>query len=440
LGFVSDLKSGAFMECKPKFQPLMLLLVSASILFAQKQDRPNILLIMADDMGYEVPGYTGGTSYNTPHIDQLAKTGMQFTHCYSTPKCAPSRVTIMTGRYLFRTTEKWGHIPPDEITFGHLLQEAGYKVALAGKWQMALLGEDPLHVRKMGFEQFCVFGWHEGPRYHDPYIWQNGELLENTKGLYGPDIYVDFLIDFMTENKDKPFLAYYPMALAHDVSNDFEPPPPPGPDGRYQSYAQLIAYMDKNIGKLVTALDRLALREKTLILFTADNGTPQRVITDIKNGEYMRKPIVSKWGNIAIPGGKATMTDRGTHVPMIANWPGTVPAGKMCPDLIDFTDFLPTLVELSASDLPDDRIIDGRSFVKQLDGATAKPRMWIYNQFKDAFWIRNQRWKLYSDGRLYDMSSDPFELMPVMASMDGPSAAEVRKFFNEELHALKSQN
>jgi arylsulfatase A-like enzyme len=205
------------------FLSFVIIILFSSCTTDSEDRKPNIVLIMADDVGTEVLGCYGGTSYQTPNLDNLAKTGLKFTNCFSTPKCSPSRVKIMTGRYQFRTTEQWGHIPPNEITFGHVLQSAGYATALAGKWQMILLGEDPDHIRKMGFEENSVFGWHEGPRYHDPYIWQNGQILQNTKGRYGPDIYCDFLIKFIRKNKDRPFLAYYPMTTAHDISDDWTP-------------------------------------------------------------------------------------------------------------------------------------------------------------------------------------------------------------------------
>jgi arylsulfatase A len=399
--------------------------------------KPNIVLIMADDMGYEIPGYTGGQSYHTPNIDHLAKTGIRFTHCYSNPKCAPSRVTIMTGRYLFRTTEEWGHIPPDEITFGHVLKSAGYAVALAGKWQMALLSDDPLHVQKMGFDQFCVFGWHEGPRYYDPWIWQNGQKLKDVSHRYGPDVYVEFLIDFMSKNKNRPFFAYYPMALAHDVSNDFQPPPPPAPDGHYQSYQELVEYMDKNIGRLVNSIDSLGLRNNTLIIFTGDNGTPEKFITSIENGEYIRTPIISRFAGQSIVGQKGKLTNLGTHVPLFVNWPGHTPPGKVCTDLIDFSDFMPTVAEIGQAKLPTDRIIDGKSFADQIRGKTGRPRTWIYNQFEGKGWIRNHRWKLYKDGKLFDISSDPLEQLPVFPEEDDSVTARMRQELQKNLTALQ---
>ncbi len=408
-------------------------------LFCARQDSrpPNIVLIMADDVGYEVLGCNGGTTYETPNINRLAETGVRFTHCYSTPKCAPSRMTLMTGRYLFRTTEKWGHIPPDEKTFGHMLQSAGYATALSGKWQMALLKDDPLHIRKMGFQENCVFGWHEGPRYHDPLIWQNGEIREDVKDRFGPDVYCDFLIDFMATNKDRPFLAYFPMSVAHEISNDFQIPPPQGPDGRYPSYKKLIETMDKLVGRIVTALEQLGLRENTLVLFTTDNGTPKNFITAVENGKYIRTPIVSKMGDVTVSGGKGELTDAGTHVPLIANWHGVTAPGATCDDLIDFTDFLPTLAELSGADFPQNVIIDGKSFASQIKGQRGNPREWIYNQWDGNAWIRTKRWKLYKNGDLFNMENDPFEKAPIKSGSDTKVSAEARKLLIDYANGLK---
>ncbi|MDW7679118.1 MAG: sulfatase-like hydrolase/transferase [bacterium] len=402
--------------------------------------RPNVVLIMADDLGQEVLGCYGGTSYQTPNIDKLAETGVKFTHCYGTPVCSPSRVTIMTGRYLFRTTEEWGHIPPDEKTFGHVLKNGGYATALAGKWQMSLLKSDPLHIQKMGFEQNCCFGWHEGPRYYEPLIWQNGKIREDVKDRFGPDVYCDFLIEFMKRNRDKPFLAYYPMALAHDISNDMESPPPPGPNGRYPTYKELVEYIDKLVGRIITALEVLGLREDTLVLFTGDNGTPKKFITEVKDGNYIRTPIVSKMNGKDVIGGKGELTDAGTHVPLIANCPGNSPSGAICSDLIDFTDFLPTMAELGKADLPENVIVDGRSFLPQIRGKRGNPRDWVYNQWAGNAWIRNKRWKLYKTGDLFDMEKDPFEKAPIKSSGDTDDSAEARKLLYHYVKELNPKN
>ena len=401
-----------------------------------KRKKPNIVFIMADDIGQPVLGCYGGTSYKTPNLDRLAATGIRFNHCYSSPVCAPSRVKIMTGRYGFRNYKKWGHIPPEEITFGHVLKDAGYATALAGKWQMVLQKTDPNHVTKMGFEQNSVFGWHEGPRYHGPLIYENGKLRQEPEDKYGPDIFCQFIIDFIKQNKDRPFLAYYSTTLAHEISNDLKIPPPVGPNGRYQTYKELVEYMDKLIGRLVSTLDELKLREDTLILFTTDNGTPREFITKAVNGKYINEPIVSKMGDETVIGGKGKLTDAGTKVPLIANWPGTVPAGRVCDDLVDFSDFMPTFADLAGTKVPD-VTIDGRSFAPQLQGGKGNPRDWAYCQRGDKAWARTQRWKLYRDRRLYDMEKDPLEKSPILPGSDTADSSAVRKKLQTAFDDLK---
>ncbi len=364
--------------------------------------RPNILIIMADDLGYECLGAYGGTSYKTPNLDKLAAAGLRFDNCFSTPKCSPSRVTILTGRYTFRTTTRWGHIPPDEITFGHVLGKAGYATALAGKWQLGKIVDQPDRVAKGGFEQSCVWAWHEGPRYRKPTIYHNDKLRTDVADRYGPDVYCEFLIDFIESNKDRPFLAYYPMTLTHYP----KPNEPKGPNGKWETFAEMVTNMDRQVGKLVAALDRLKLRRKTVILFSADNGSPTKV--------------TSRVGDRKIKGGKAKLTDAGTRVPLIANCPGVTPAGRTNDDLIDFSDFLPTLAELASAKLPADLPIDGRSFTAQLQGRPGRPREWVFTELGGKRWVRNKRWKLYQDGRLIDMQADSEEKNPIPA---GSSAA-----------------
>jgi len=406
---------------------------------ASKIKRPNIVFIMADDVGCEALGCYGGTSYNTPNLDKLAETGIRFTHCYSNPVCAPSRVKIMTGRDNFRNYKRWGHIPSEEITFGHTLQSSGYATAIAGKWQMCLLKENPGHISKMGFEQNCCFGWHEGPRYYQPFIYQNGEIRKEYKDAYGPDVYCGFITDFIKSNKDRPFLAYYSMALAHEISNDLDPPPPTGPLGRYKTYKELVEYMDKLVGRILKTLEELNLREKTLVLFTGDNGTPPDFITKVVEGKYISEPLRSKVKGKSVIGGKGKLTDAGTHVPLIANWPGTAPAGTLCNDLIDFSDFLPTFADLAGAEVPEDRIIDGRSFAPQLKGRKGNPRKWAYVQRDGKAWIRTQRWKLYTDGRFFDMKNDPHEKTTLRAPEESVQAMKVKKFLQRQLEELQMQ-
>ena len=155
---------------------------SLSVVGAAETERPNIVLIMADDVGCDAIGCYGGESYPTPNIDRLAAGGLRFNHCYSMPACHPTRICLMTGQYPRRLKNpKWGSFPRDveKNTFGRVLQRAGYATAVAGKWQLSLLGTDLKQPNRMGFEQYSLFGWHEGARYYQPLIWQNGKRRDD---------------------------------------------------------------------------------------------------------------------------------------------------------------------------------------------------------------------------------------------------------------------
>jgi arylsulfatase A len=172
----------------------------------------------------------------------------------------------------------------------------------------------------------------------------------------------------MKANRDRPFLAYYSMALAHEVTDDLNPPVPHGPFDRYDNYAEMVAEMDRGIGRVVAALDALKLREKTLILFLADNGTPPEIIIRAEGSDLIKTPVVSRRNGLDVPGGKKQLNDAGTNVPMIANWPGTIQPGQTIDDLVDFSDILPTFLDLAGAPLPADLEIDGVSFANRLRG------------------------------------------------------------------------
>lgn len=175
--------------------------------------KPNIILIMADDFGYECLGCNGSTSYKTPVLDDLARTGVRFQHCYATPLCTPSRVQIMTGKYNFRNYTEFGSLKPGEKTFAHHLKDAGYTTCVVGKWQLAGhysgsnykgIGTQP---EKAGFDEHCLWQVTKlGNRYWDPVIQQNGTMRLDLRDKYGPDICTDYINDFIERNKSKPFL------------------------------------------------------------------------------------------------------------------------------------------------------------------------------------------------------------------------------------------
>lgn len=420
-----------------------LLIFDAALALAE---RPNILLIMADDVGVDVLGCYGGESYRTPRLDALAAGGMRFNHCYSMPVCHPTRITLMTGRYPFRTgNPKWGSFPAEEeqSTFAHVLKNAGYATAVAGKWQICMMKNDLDHARRLGFDESCLFGWHEGARYHSPLIYQNGRLRLGLEDRYGPDVYVEFLIDFMERTKSKPFFAYYPMALCHDVTDDLTDPVPFGPDGHYDTFKQMAEAMDVRVGRLIDALDRLGLRENTLVLFTTDNGTPTSYIHSAepnpdptKKDKYIRIPVVSKHHGMEVPGGKGSLTNGGTNVPLIANWPGKIQPSQVASDLVDFSDFLPTLAEFARADLSAGIPLDGHSFASRLIDGQPSPRTWAFAEHGKKYWVRDRRWKLYDDGRLYDVENDPREREPVLPEAGSPMAASARTRLSKVMASL----
>ena len=384
---------------------------------ADKQ--PNILLIMADDVGCDAIGCYGGQSYPTLHIDALATGGMKFSHAFAMPVCHPSRICLMTGRYPFRFGEEgaeWGGFPQsgEGISIGDRMRLAGYATAVAGKWQLCSMKDDLGHPSRVGFDEWSLFGWHEGGRYHDPLIYQNGAVRDDSVGRYGPDLYVEFLIDFMERchTAGKPFLAYYPMALCHDVTDDLKDEHVAYyKDGRWMNYAEMVASMDDMVGRLVKALERIGSRDDTLVLFTTDNGTAGvSYLTVDQQGQMVRPPVVSVQDGKVVPGGKGKLWDTGTRVPLIANWPARIPARQEVDDMVDLTDFLPTLAALAGLE-DEDVPRDGVSFAPVLLGSRERGdhREWVYLEHQGRSCLRSRDWKLYDDGRFFDLKNDPHE-------------------------------
>lgn len=416
---------------------------------------PNIVLIMSDDLGYEAVGANGGTSYSTPVLDGMAETGARFENAHVQPLCTPTRVQLMTGKYNFRNYIGFGLIAQDEVTFGHLFSNAGYKTCISGKWQlhsynppdeMPNMRSKGQKIEDAGFDEFCV--WHphhteeKGSRYKDPIIFENGRYLQNTNGKYGEDIFADYIMDFMERNQDNPFFVYFPMALTHRPleptpdSPEFDNFVPPSnetlggrtwaeledwdDDPRY--YKDMVEYHDKVIGRVNAKIEDLGISENTLVIYVGDNGSPTEVCSTMHE-------------HTEVCGGKGLTLDRGTHVPLICNWPGTIPAKSVITDLIDASDFLPTILEVAKIGPPQDYVLDGRSFFPQLRGEAGNPREWIYFHFEPmsgrvhryARFIRDHHWKLYDDGRLYDIILDNEENNPLHAETDNDERRSVRQ-------------
>ena len=388
-----------------------------------KKSKPNIILIMADDMGSECLGSYGGLSYETPYLDNLASVGMRFTNCYSQPICTPSRVKIMTGRYNHENYIDFGLLDPNAKTFAHVLKDAGYKTMVAGKWQLngaveKVPGYDDLErPYQFGFDEYCL--WQltktkkEGERFANPYIEQNGKALSTTIDDYGPDIVSNYILDFIERNKEQPFFVYYPMLLVHDP---FVPTPdsPEWQDStrRHEKnnryFKDMVEYTDKIVGSINRKLEELGIADNTIVLFTGDNGTHKKLLTKTINGDY--------------PGGKSTMRDNGTHVPMIAYWPeGGYNNGTECNSLISFADFLPTFADVVGAQPYEE--CDGRSFLNLLKGKNYKPAKHLYVHYhhkmkspalkSNGHFVRTVEYKLYHDNRFFDMVNDKWETIPL---------------------------
>ncbi len=417
---------------------------------ALQAEKPNIVFILADDVGIEPLGCYGGTSFETPNIDRLAESGLRFRHCYSMPVCHPTRVCFLTGRYPQHIgSPAWGTFPSEleSQTVAQVMRNAGYATAVAGKWQLTLLAQDAQHPRRLGFDEYCLFGWHEGARYHNPLIWQNGNKREDTAGQYGPHLYTEFLIDFMERNRAKPFFAFYSMALCHDVTDDLDEPVAyvPGKD-RYLNYREMVASMDQCVGRIVTAVEELGLQRKTLVLFAGDNGTARRSIIraqqtdgESKKWTYMRDPVFCNINDQRVPGGKGSLTDSGTRVPLLASWQGTIKPGGTVDDLVDFSDFLPTFAELCGGTIPSGVKLDGISMATRLTGSGPGARQWAYAESKDRFWLRTQQWKLLNTGDFFDVASDPQESNNLAGAALSAEAKTVKQRLEKSLATLGQQ-
>ena len=416
------------------------ILITSPFAIAEKL---NIVLIMADDSAVDNYSCYGSDFFQSPRLDHLAETGARFNYCYSEPVCTSSRVKIMTGRDGVRNYVNFGTLDKSETTFGTMLKDAGYATAVAGKWQLHAPPNGSL-PEDSGFDAYCLWNFPGTgrERYWNPSLNQNGTILDTSVEDYGPDIVSDFLVDFMEENHDRPFFVYYPMILVH---NPFPETPDSEPatkeEGEFgkglKNYRDMVAYADKMVGKLVDAVDRLGLREKTIFIYTADNGT-NRTLTYPFNGAYYK-------------GEKAYATEGGYHVPLIVNCPTVVPSGIVNNDLIDFSDVLPTLAELTGTKLPTVEL-DGRSFWPQCLGKEGNPKkvitQYYYPKFKPAaekhglgvrnreiIWAQNQHFKLYQNGFFYAVA-DRFEVDPILPG-DGTSyAEETRAMLQKAIDAM----
>lgn len=442
---------------------LLLLLFLACQSSSEKQaQRPNIVFILVDDLGKEWVSAYGAEDISTPNIDALAASGLLFHNAYAMPQCTPSRVTLLTGQYPFRhgwvnywDVPRWGggaHF--DETlnpSLGKALKQAGYVSCIAGKWQIDDFRVEPDALSRNDFDAYCMWTGYEsgipasGERYHDPYVFtQSGSRTH--EGAYGPDLFTDFIKNFIQEHKEKRFFVYYPMVLTH--------PPlvnPPGDTattmtGKHQA---MVRYADRLTGRIVQALEEAGVRDNTLILWTTDNGTSRSLV-----GTYRGRKV---------PGGKAETREEGICVPFIASWPAQLAGGQRTEALVDFTDIFPTFLDLAGIEVGQEwsvngveQPIDGISFKEVLEDPQASPRSWIMSmgggnharltdqgvenqfRFRDRV-LRNARYKLCigpdrAPEAFYDLKEDPAETRNLLDSL---TTAERQENFNTLLEVAE---
>jgi arylsulfatase A len=385
--------------------------------------KPNIIFILADDYGIGEVSCYGADNYKTPNIDKLAQEGVRFTHAYTPSLCGPSRACILTGRYAFHTgatnQDATGEFSPEvEVMIPKVLKQAGYVSTAVGKW-----GQLPLGPAEFGFDDYLKFKgsgvyWNTQEKGNSYEV--NGKEVTLRDNEYLPDVMHTHLINFITRYKDVPFYAYYSMSHVH---TEILPTPDSVP-GSSNTYAENISYMDKLIGKLIAELDRLKLRENTLIVFFGDNGTA--------GGKAERATI----GGRQLDGAKGSMKEGGSLEPLIINWPGVTPAGKTYDEMIDSTDFLPTFAEIAGAELPKKNFYDGQSFAPIVRGKKGIPREWAYIQLAGMWYVREKGWKLNQAGELFDMSSAPFEEKKIESNSTDPIAIAARRRLQTALDQL----
>lgn len=399
-------------------------------------ERPNILLILADDLGIETHGCYGGTSYRTPHLDRLAEQGVRFTHAYAQPLCTPTRVQLMTGKYNHRNWRSFGILDPEARTLGHMLREAGYETAIFGKWQ--LQSYDPpdlpgashrrgtgLHPQHAGFDEYALFhALHtedKGSRYANPTMLESTlegvPQLKTYPGAYGPDIWAERVIEFLERDSERPKFVYYPMALPHwpfeptPESADWNPQQVPEANVKYAK--DMIEKMDALVGRIADRVFAENGKRETVLIFYGDNGTDTRVFSSLQDGSV-------------IQGGKATPRQSGIRVPLLVACPGRIQP-RLESAIIDASDFVPTLMDLAGTEMhPEDRG-DGVSFARFLSGRqqswsqslTGEERSerktaffwydprpgWDKERFRRSVFAVNHRYKLFRDGRLFRLDA-----------------------------------
>ena len=441
--------------------PLMLWLGCLHIT-AAAVERPNIIVILLDNVGREWFGCYGSEENCTPNIDRLAAGGVRFANCYTTTVCGPSRVQMLTGRYPFRTG--WylhhdaalysggGFDSQREVTFARVLRDVGYATGITGKWQVNNLYDEPDAITRHGFQEQLVWPGSIDrdtadadfmatfqkaianndaeflteatrkieSRYWDPVLLRNGKR-EVAQGKFGPDVFQEFAVDFYRKHKERPFLFYHPMVLTHGQNVKQQVVTTPDnranpPKEEHELFADMLRYADKQIAAIVAELERLGLMERTIVVIASDNGT-EKTLSARANGRV-------------VPGGLYQINEAGGNVPLIIHGPHLVKGGRTAP-LADFTDLFPTICDLAGAKPPSGVTFDGQPFAPFLRGEAPAPRRWIFNHYADERVARDERFKLKNNGDLFDLESDPAEQHPLPQDAAADARARLQSVLDQ---------
>jgi len=412
--------------------------------------KPNVLLIMTDDQCYGDLGCHGNDKIKTPNLDRLAAESVEFTQFYVCPVCAPTRASLMTGRYNYRTGAIDTYLGrammyPEEVTLAEFLAAAGYRTGIFGKWH---LGDNyPLRPIDQGFHEALT---HKGgglcqpsdfpgnPGYFDPILDHNGKPVK-TKG-YCTDVYTDAALDFIQANKDRPWFVYHATNAPHSplqVAEKYvEPYRKMGLDEKTSRVYGMVTNIDENVGRMLDKLKELGLEENTIVIFLTDNGPCGSQRERGKPHRY----------NAGLRDGKGTVYDGGIRVPFFIRWPAGFKGGRKLDNIAAHIDVVPTLLEACGVKPPPDLKIDGLSLMPLLRGKAENwPDRTLYTQwhrgdqpllFRSCM-ARTQRWKLVNGRELYDMANDPGETKNV-ADQHPDIVARMRRGYEEWFEDVSS--
>jgi arylsulfatase A-like enzyme len=393
-----------------------------------KAKLPNIIFIMADDLGYADLGCYGQKNIDTPNIDQLAAEGVRFTQCYAgSTVCAPSRSVLMTGRHTGHTRVRGNfgkaggvlitgsgspqrRIPleSEDVTVAEILKQAGYTTAITGKWGLGEPDSTGLPNRQGFDEWFGYLNQRAAHSYYPPYLWHNEQkvILEGNKDgqkqQYSHDLITDFALDFIRNHTDEPFFLYLPYTIPHakyEIPDIFPYADMPWPEDA-KVHAAMITRMDRDIGVIISLLKGLKIDGNTIIFFCSDNGAARRWEGIFDSSGPLR-------------GNKGTMYEGGLRAPMIVRWPGIIAPSQRSDAVWYFADLLPTLAELVRVKPPPS--IDGISILPTLFGIHQDTtNRFLYWEFHSGGFKQAVRWRKYKAVRLgldkplelYDLDND----------------------------------